>query len=170
MLSCYGEVNNMLNLINKDKKERSISYPEDTNWDGLAVLLTYVSHLGREFTQIRVKPGNGPSTGAHKFVLATRSEILKNMLESDLCKAAPDESISLPEFNHEELDTFLDSSKALQVLEISDVVSNEKIKLAALELIVLQYKEIILVPSFDEFAKQNPHLVVQITRAAFTSK
>ncbi|KAI3849518.1 hypothetical protein MKW92_027665 [Papaver armeniacum] len=165
------------------------------------------------YSDIQVKPGNGPSIRAHKFLLATRSEILilKNMLESDSCKAAPEESISLPEFSHEELDTFLEffyrgdlaiekfekhfcslliaadkygilhlqkfsehhlvkllsASNALKILEVSDVVSNEKIKLAALKLIVLHYKEIVMAPSFDEFAKQNPHLVVEITRAAF---
>ncbi|KAI3849753.1 hypothetical protein MKW98_026667 [Papaver atlanticum] len=121
------------------------------------------------------------------------------MLDSDLCKAEPGASISLPEFNHEELDTFLEflyqgdlviekfekhfgslliaadkygiphlqkfcekrllkllnSSNALKVLEISEVY-------------IVQYKDIVLVPSFDEFAKQNPHLVVQITRASLT--
>ncbi|KAI3904287.1 hypothetical protein MKW92_013033 [Papaver armeniacum] len=134
------------------------------------------------------------------------------MLESDLCKAAPGDSISLPEFNHEELETFLEflyqgdlvvekfekhfcslliaadkygiphlqkfcekqllkllnSSNALKVLEISDAVSNEILKLAALKLIVVQYKDIVLLPTFDEFAKQNPHLVVQITRASLS--
>ncbi|KAI3849750.1 hypothetical protein MKW98_026664 [Papaver atlanticum] len=134
------------------------------------------------------------------------------MLESDWCKAAPEDSISLPDFSHEELDTFLEflcfgdlptekfqkhcrtlltaadkydigdlqkfseqqlvkllnSSNALEILEISDVVSNETIKLAALKLIVQQYKEIVLPPSFDEFAKKNPHLGTQITRAALT--
>ncbi|KAI3904286.1 hypothetical protein MKW92_013032 [Papaver armeniacum] len=134
------------------------------------------------------------------------------MLQSDLCKAAPGDSISFPEFNHEELETFLEflyqgdlviekfekhfcsimvaadkydiprlqnfsekqllkllnSSNALKVLEVGDAVSNETLKLAALKLIVLEYKEIVLLPSFDEFAKQNPHLVVQITRASLT--
>ncbi|MCL7024290.1 hypothetical protein MKW94_014801 [Papaver nudicaule] len=164
------------------------------------------------YSDIQVKPSSGPSIPAHKFVLETRSEILKTMLASDLCKAAPDESIFLPEFNHEELETFLEflyrgylatekfekhscslliaadkygiphllkfcerelikllhSSNALKVLEISDVVSNETLKLAALKFILLQYKEIVLTPAFDEFAKKNPQLVVQITRASLT--
>ncbi|KAI3931095.1 hypothetical protein MKW92_011431 [Papaver armeniacum] len=154
------------------------------------------------YSDIQVKPGNGPSIRAHKFLLATRSEILKNILESDSCKAAPEESISLPEFiffyrgdlaiekfekhfcslliaadkygilhlqkfSEHHLVKLLSASNALKILEVSDVVSNEKIKLAALKLIVLHYKEIVMAPSFDEFAKQNPHLVVEITRAAF---
>ncbi|KAI3927479.1 hypothetical protein MKW92_005162 [Papaver armeniacum] len=164
------------------------------------------------YSDIQVKPGSGPPIRTHKLLLATRSEILKTMLASDLCKAAPDDSISLPEFNYEELETFLEflyrgeldiekfqmhycslliaadkygishlqkyseqqlikllnSSNALKVLELSEVVSNKTLKLAALKFILIQYKEIILAPSFDEFAKQNPHLVVQITRASVT--
>ncbi|KAI3931091.1 hypothetical protein MKW92_011427 [Papaver armeniacum] len=180
--------------------------------EGWIAFLSELALAVREgiYSDIQVKPRSGPSIRAHKFVLATRSEILKNMLESDLCKAAPGDSISLPEFNHEELETFLEflyqgdlvvekfekhfcslliaadkygiphlqkfcekqllkllnSSNALKVLEISDAVSNEILKLAALKLIVLQYKDIVLLPTFDEFAKQNPHLVVQITRAS----
>ncbi|KAI3904285.1 hypothetical protein MKW92_013031 [Papaver armeniacum] len=146
------------------------------------------------YSDIQVKPSSGPPIHAHKVLL--RSEILKNMLASDWCKAAPEDSISLPEFSSEELDTFmeflyrgdlpvekfqkhcgslliaadkydiahlqkfselqlvkvLNSSNALKILEISDVVSNETVKLAALKLIVLQHKEIVLTPSFEEFA------------------
>ncbi|KAJ7965107.1 BTB/POZ domain-containing protein [Quillaja saponaria] len=55
-------------------------------------------------TDILVKPGNdGPSIPAHKAILATRSEIFKNMLDSDECKTAPNGTITLPELNHEEL-------------------------------------------------------------------
>ncbi|MCL7043307.1 hypothetical protein MKW94_007188 [Papaver nudicaule] len=156
------------------------------------------------YSDIAVKPGCGPPIRAHKFMLATRSEIL--------CKAAPEESISLPEFDHEELETFLEflyrgdlareqfekhfcslliaadkyeiphlqkfseqqllrmlnPSNALSILEISDIVLNETLRNAALKLIVLQYKEIVLTASFEEFAKQKPQLVVQITKAALT--
>ncbi|RZC76369.1 hypothetical protein C5167_000836 [Papaver somniferum] len=65
--------------------------------------------------------------------------------------------------------TYKDDEYFLTVyIKISDAVSNETLKLAALKLIVLQYKHIVLLPSFDEFAKLNPHLVVQITRASLT--
>ncbi|CBI25397.3 unnamed protein product, partial [Vitis vinifera] len=60
-------------------------------------------------TDIEVKPGhNGPSLFAHRALLAARSEIFKNMLDSDGCKAAPSNTITLPELNHEELDSLLE--------------------------------------------------------------
>ncbi|KAI3849752.1 hypothetical protein MKW98_026666 [Papaver atlanticum] len=164
------------------------------------------------YSDIQVKPSSGPSIQAHRILLATRSITLKNMLESDSCKIAPEESLSLPDFNHEELETFLEflyhgdlptekfekhccslltaadkydigdlqkfseqqlvkvlnSANALKILKISDVVSNETVKLASLKLIVQQFKEIALTPSFEEFAKKNSHLMIQITRAAVT--
>ena len=39
---------------------------------------------------------------------ATRSEIFKNLLESDGCKAAPMEAITLPELSHEEVESLLE--------------------------------------------------------------
>ncbi|KAJ0103147.1 hypothetical protein Patl1_06756 [Pistacia atlantica] len=61
-------------------------------------------------TDIQIKPGNnGPSLPAHRALLAARSEIFKNMLDSDGCKAPPsDDTITLPELNHEELESLLD--------------------------------------------------------------
>ncbi|KAI3976149.1 hypothetical protein MKX01_011495 [Papaver californicum] len=116
--SCYGEVDKIMNFINKDQHEKSITYPADPNWGGRWVeMMEYKDNFHGDlpdafrkgiYSDIQVKPSSGPSIRSHKFLLATRSEILKNMLESDLCKAAPDESISLPEFNYEELDTFLE--------------------------------------------------------------
>ncbi|KAI3942832.1 hypothetical protein MKW92_015515 [Papaver armeniacum] len=135
------------------------------------------------------------------------------MLASDLCKTAPDDFISLSEFDHEELETFLEFlyrgdlptekfkkhyyslsiaadkygiphlqkfcehqllkilnlSNALEILELSEVVSNESLKVAVLKSIVLKYKEIVLTPEFDEFAKQKPQLVIQITRASMVT-
>ncbi|KAI3860897.1 hypothetical protein MKX03_009654 [Papaver bracteatum] len=222
--TCYGEVNNILNSINKDKKNKSISYPSDNNWgkrwveevtkekdDGFLVDLAVTFREGIH-SDIKVKPGSGLAIPAHKFLLTTRSEIFKTMLASDTCKAEPSDSISLSEFNHEELKTFLeflyrgnlakekfekhffslsiaadkyviphlqkfceqqllnslDSTNALKVLEISELCSNETLKLAALRS-VLQYKnEIFTSPYFEEFAKQNPHLMVHITRAFMT--
>ncbi|MCL7025111.1 hypothetical protein MKW94_000909 [Papaver nudicaule] len=134
------------------------------------------------------------------------------MLSSDTCKAAQTDSVCLSEFNHEELETFLeflycgnldkekfemhysslalashkyaiphlekfceenilkliDSSNALKVLEISEICSNETLKVAALESIIKHKQEIICSPSFDEFAIQNPHLIVHITRYSCT--
>ncbi|MCL7025109.1 hypothetical protein MKW94_000907 [Papaver nudicaule] len=175
--------------------------------------INYLGGLAAAFTEesysdIQIKPANGPFIPAHKFLLATRSEVFKHMLSSDTCKAAQIDSVCLPEFNHEELQTFLeflycgnlskekfgmhycslalashkyaiphlqkfceehilellDSSNALKVLEISEICSNETLKVAALEWILKHKKEITGSPSFEEFAIQNPHLMVHIIR------
>ncbi|KAI3994234.1 hypothetical protein MKX01_012491 [Papaver californicum] len=225
--NCYGEVNNMMNLMNKDKKAGTTSIKPATKWGtqcatewiedakkreegwssylgGLAVALREGS-----YSDIQIMPGNGPSIPAHRFLLATRSEVFKIMLSSDLCKSTLTDSVSLPEFNHEELETFLeflycgklskekfdmhfyclalaadkyviphlqtyseqhilellDSSNALKILEISEICSNEVLKVAALESILSHTKEICFSPGFGEFARQNPHLMVHIARA-----
>ncbi|XP_059625319.1 BTB/POZ domain-containing protein At3g56230-like [Cornus florida] len=62
-------------------------------------------------TDIQVKPGNnGPPIPAHRALLAARSNIFKNMLDSDGCKAPPsyDTIIALPELNYEELESLLE--------------------------------------------------------------
>ncbi|KAI3887631.1 hypothetical protein MKX03_031872 [Papaver bracteatum] len=189
--SCYGEVVKRINFVNNGQKEKSISYPADTNWVKLFPSSVLYPHFPTGiYSDIQVKPSSGPPIHAHKVLLATRSEILKNMLASDWCKAAPEDSISLPEFSYEELDTFMEflyrgdlavekfqkhCGSLLIAADKYDIAHLQKfselqltVKLAALKLIVLQYKEIVLTPSFEEFAKKNPHLMVQITRAALT--
>ncbi|PPS05976.1 hypothetical protein GOBAR_AA14677 [Gossypium barbadense] len=60
-------------------------------------------------TDIQLKPGNdGPSIPAHRALLAARSEIFRNMLDSDGCKAPPSDTITLPELNTEELESLLE--------------------------------------------------------------
>ncbi|KAI3519700.1 hypothetical protein L2E82_31971 [Cichorium intybus] len=60
-------------------------------------------------TDILIKPGNdAPSIPAHRALLATRSNIFRNMLDSDGCKAAPSDTIILPELNHEEVESLLE--------------------------------------------------------------
>ena len=60
-------------------------------------------------TDIEIKPGhNGPSLFAHRALLSERSEIFKNMLDSEGRKAAPSNTITLPELNHEELVSLLE--------------------------------------------------------------
>ncbi|GLT38476.1 hypothetical protein SLA2020_127240 [Shorea laevis] len=60
-------------------------------------------------TDIQLKPGNnGPCIPAHRALLAARSEIFKNMLDSDGCKAALDDTVNLPELNTEELESLLE--------------------------------------------------------------
>uniref|UniRef100_A0A5B6YHD9 BTB domain-containing protein n=1 Tax=Davidia involucrata TaxID=16924 RepID=A0A5B6YHD9_DAVIN len=163
-------------------------------------------------TDIQVKPGNsGPSIPAHRALLAARSSIFKNMLDSDGCKAPPSDTITLPELNYEELESLLEflysgslprekvakhvyslsitadkydipflqkfcehqmlgslnSANALDVLEISDVCSNQTLKETALNFIVKNMEDIVFSGRFEGFALKNPHLTVQITRASF---
>lgn len=60
-------------------------------------------------TDILVKPGDdGPPIPAHKALLASRSSVLRNMLESDDCKAAPaNDTITLSEMKYDELESLL---------------------------------------------------------------
>ncbi|KAL2526733.1 BTB/POZ domain-containing protein [Abeliophyllum distichum] len=60
-------------------------------------------------TDIQVKAGNnGPSIPAHRALLAARSSIFRNILDSDGCKAPPNDTIALPELNYEELESLLE--------------------------------------------------------------
>ncbi|KAI3993606.1 hypothetical protein MKX01_002619 [Papaver californicum] len=134
-----------------------------------------------------------------QILLAPRSEVFKTMLASDLCKSVPIDSISLPEFNHEELETFLeflycgklikekfdkhfyspalaadkyviphlqtyceqhilellDSSNALKILEISEICSNEVLKVAALKSILSHSKEIYVSPGLENLQDRS---------------
>ncbi|KAL3524034.1 hypothetical protein ACH5RR_016868 [Cinchona calisaya] len=60
----------------------------------------------------------------------------------------------------------LNSSNALDVLEISDTCSSQSLKEATLRFIVQNMEDIIFSAKFDAFALKNPHLGVQITRAS----
>ncbi|KAI3961915.1 hypothetical protein MKW98_022120 [Papaver atlanticum] len=211
---CYGEeADKMMNLMNIDKKEGTSYYETATNWGFTIKKATKWieeakkreqecnKHIGllavafREgsYSDIQVKPGNGPSIPAHRFLLATTSEVLKTMLASNLCKSAPIDSISLPEFNREDLETFLEflycgklakekfdmhfQSLTLaadkyviphlqtyceqHILKLLDSSNSLKI----LDQILSHTKEIYFSPSFEDFARQNLHLMVQIARA-----
>lgn len=60
-------------------------------------------------TDIQVIPGiHGPPIPAHKSILASRSEIFRNMLECDECKAPVNNTITIPDLNHEELESLLE--------------------------------------------------------------
>ncbi|XP_059457574.1 BTB/POZ domain-containing protein At3g56230-like [Corylus avellana] len=77
-----------------------------------------VSFLGAGFftalkdqthTDIQLKPANnGLSMPAHRALLAARSQIFKNMLDSDVCKVPPMDTLTLSEFNYEELECLLE--------------------------------------------------------------
>ncbi|KAL1217091.1 Signal peptide peptidase-like 4 [Cardamine amara subsp. amara] len=60
-------------------------------------------------TDVLVKPADeGPPIPTHKAVLAARSKVFRNMLDSDECKTSPEESITLPDLTHEELKSLLE--------------------------------------------------------------
>ncbi|KAL7107502.1 hypothetical protein ACP275_06G058500 [Erythranthe tilingii] len=60
-------------------------------------------------TDIQVQPGNNqPSIPAHRALLAARSCIFRNILDSDECKAPPNQTITLSELSHDELESLLE--------------------------------------------------------------
>ncbi|XVF00314.1 hypothetical protein REPUB_Repub03eG0274000 [Reevesia pubescens] len=178
---------------------------------GLVVAFKEQTH-----TDIQLRPNNGPCIPAHKALLAARSVIFKNMLDSDGCKASPSDTdmITLSELNTEELESLLEflytgnlpldklekhvcslyvaadkyeipylqescerymlnslnTSNALDVLEISDTHSNKKLKESTLNFIVRNMKAIVSSQKYEDFASINPPLCVQMTRAFVDAK
>lgn len=59
----------------------------------------------------------------------------------------------------------LDSSNALEVLEISEVCSNNMLKESAMNSIVKHMENVVFSSKYEEFAMKNAHLCVKITRA-----
>ncbi|XP_009794698.1 BTB/POZ domain-containing protein At3g56230 [Nicotiana sylvestris] len=192
----------------KEMKEMEEELNEKLNYLSRFVV-AFRDHI---HTDILIKPGNdGPSIPAHRALLAARSDIFKNILDSDGCKAPPSDTITLPELNYEELESLLEflysgdlskekmekhvyslsiaadkyeipflqkfcehqmlgslnSSNALDILEISDTCSNLSLKETSLNFIVKNMEDIVFTARFDAFALKNPHLTVQITRASF---
>lgn len=142
---------------------------------------------------------------------ASRSVIFKNLLDSDRCKAAPGDSITLPELTHEELQSFLEflyfgrlpadkaqkhvrslllaahkyeipflqkyceqkllislsSSNAVDILEVSEACSCERLKETAVNYIAQNMEAILFSSRYEAFALNNPHLCLQISKASF---
>ncbi|KAK6156025.1 hypothetical protein DH2020_010273 [Rehmannia glutinosa] len=240
--ACYEGARSILNLTNKldnndkasDKQTNNPSsssnsakgFANTLKWvkemkemeEVLNEKISYLSGFAAAFrdqihTDIQVQPGNNePSIPAHRALLASRSSIFRNILDSDECKAPPiNQTITLPELNHEELESLLEflysgnlpkekvekhvyslsiaadkyeipflqkfcehqmlgtlnSSNALDILEISDTCSNQSLKETALNYIVRNMEDVVFSARFDVFALKNPHLTVQITRASF---
>lgn len=69
---------------------------------------------------------------------------------------------------HKILD-LLDSSNALDILEVADVCSNRMLKDHAMNLIVKDVVDMVFSKRYDEFALKNAHLCVEITRALLFS-
>ncbi|XP_010522974.1 PREDICTED: BTB/POZ domain-containing protein At1g01640 [Tarenaya hassleriana] len=159
-------------------------------------------------TDVLVKPGDdGPALPAHKAVLAARSTVLRNMLDSDECKVSEGDSIILPDLKYEELKPLveflysgelntaykhiralylaadkydipylqercrhhliseLSSRNVLDVLELASIPSDTVLKDAALDLIVKRMEEVVVPMKYETFARRNPDLSVEITRA-----
>ncbi|KAL0321789.1 UNVERIFIED_CONTAM: BTB/POZ domain-containing protein [Sesamum calycinum] len=237
--ACYEGARTIITLTNKLENEKSTSlinqpptilllrygFANALKWvkemkemeEELNEKIIYLSGFAAAFrdhihTDIQVKPGNNqPSIPAHRALLAARSGIFRNILDSDECKAPPNQTITLAELNYEELESLLEflysgslpkekvekhvyslsiaadkyeipflqkfcehhmlgslnSSNALDVLEISDTCSNQSLKETALNFIVRNMEDIVFSARFDAFALKNPHLTVQITRASF---
>ncbi|KAL5734487.1 hypothetical protein ACOSP7_032348 [Xanthoceras sorbifolium] len=211
--SLVSSPNSCKPLANLPKWVNSIKELEDELNKKINFLSGFVAAFREQFhTDIQLIPANnGPPLPAHRALLAARSEIFKNMLDSDGCKSPPSDTITLPELNHEELESLLDflysgnlspekvekhvyslflasdkyeipylheccerhmlgsldSSNALDVLEISDVCSNKTLKDTALNFIVKNMEDIVFSAKYEAFAPKNPHLCVQITRAFF---
>ena len=107
VLVCIGTIS--IVFFNGDKRSVRSLLEEELNEK-----LSFLGGLAAAFrnqvhTDIEVKPDhNGPSLFAHRALLPARSEIFKNMLDSEGCKAAPSNTITLPELNHEELVSLLE--------------------------------------------------------------
>ncbi|XP_020237253.1 BTB/POZ domain-containing protein At3g56230 [Cajanus cajan] len=183
--------------------------------EDLVFLRSFVAAFKSQIhTDILVSPGkHGPPIPAHKSVLAARSEILKNMLECDECKAAPKSSISIPDLNHEELESLLEflysgtlgveklekhvyalsqagdkyviphllkhceryllsslnTTNALETLEIADTCSNQNLKETTLNFLVKNIEHMVSSPKFEAFVHRSPHLTVQLVTRAFVN-
>ena len=62
----------------------------------------------------------------------------------------------------------LGPSNALQVLEVSEICSNTRVKEQAMSSIVEHTEDVILSAAYDAFAMKNARLFVEITRALLT--
>lgn len=106
-VSSYNSAKGFTNALKwvKEIKEAEEELNEKLNFlSGFVAAFRHQIH-----PDILVKPGNdGPSLPAHRALLAARSDIFKNMLDSDGCKAPPSDTITFPELNHEELESLME--------------------------------------------------------------
>ncbi|KAG6752088.1 hypothetical protein POTOM_044307 [Populus tomentosa] len=99
--ACYEGAKSVITLMNK--------LESDETADKATNSLPSSPNPYQTLTDIQLKPGNdGPSIPAHRALLAARSEIFKNMLDSDAYKAPASDTIMLPELNHQELESLLE--------------------------------------------------------------
>ncbi|XP_047973754.1 BTB/POZ domain-containing protein At3g56230-like [Salvia hispanica] len=133
-LACFEGGKSIILLTNKPKKIKTINNdsfsPSSSNKGFVKALkwmklqeekikledekMTYLSGFATALkdqihTDIQVMSGdNKPPIPAHRGILATRSTIFRNMLDSDQCKAPANQTITLSELNHEELEALLE--------------------------------------------------------------
>ncbi|XP_077222665.1 BTB/POZ domain-containing protein At3g56230-like [Tasmannia lanceolata] len=236
-LSCYEGARSMMAFLDKLESETDVDKPRNSkvsqpnSTKGISCALKWMKEMQEMqkeenermgflegfsaalrdelHSDVQIKPGDGPSIPAHRALLATKSEILRTMLECDECKTPPKDTISLPELSHEELRCLLeflyrgtlpkeevekhvyslliaadkyeipflkkfcereilmvlDSSNALEVLEVSEVCSNSILKESAMISIVKHIEDIVFSTRYDSFALKNASLCVEITRS-----
>ncbi|KAL5974725.1 hypothetical protein ACLOJK_031395 [Asimina triloba] len=117
---------------------------------------------------ILVKPRDGPPIPAHRALLSN-STICKEMLEKhsfSLLLASDTYKIPfLKKFCENRILGSLDKSNALDVMEISEACSSQKLKESAMRSVVQHLEDVVFSPKHDGFALRNPLLSVEITRA-----
>nr|GEW77163.1 hypothetical protein [Tanacetum cinerariifolium] len=123
-------------------------------------------------TDILIKPGNDtPCIPAHRALLATSGDLARDKLDKHLYSltiAADKYEITfLQKFCENRMLEILNTSNALDILEIADTTCNRNLKETALSYVVKNMEDVVFAPRFDVFALKNPHLTVQITRASF---
>ncbi|CAA7060449.1 unnamed protein product [Microthlaspi erraticum] len=76
----------------------------------IVFLSSFVSGFQEQLhADIHLIPGDdGPPIPAHRALLASKSEIFKNILDSDGCKTAPEYAITLQELSSEQLQALLE--------------------------------------------------------------
>ncbi|CAF2112143.1 hypothetical protein F2Q70_00040972 [Brassica cretica] len=89
---------------------KNMKETEEEQKKRIVFLSSFVSGFKEQLhTDILLKPGDdGPHIPAHRALLASKSEIFKNILDSDDCKTAPEYAITLQELNSEELQALLE--------------------------------------------------------------
>ncbi|CAI9091822.1 OLC1v1021915C1 [Oldenlandia corymbosa var. corymbosa] len=76
--------------------------------------IEFLSGFAKQFNKgthadLIVKPGDkNPSFSAHRVLLASRSDVLKNMLDSDESRVHPNDTLTFQELNHEQLECFME--------------------------------------------------------------
>ncbi|KAF8102037.1 hypothetical protein N665_0201s0327 [Sinapis alba] len=89
---------------------KNMKETEEEQKKRIVFLSSFVSGFKEQLhSDILLKPGDdGPPIHAHRALLASKSEIFKNILDSDECKTAPEYAITLQELNSEELQALLE--------------------------------------------------------------